>query len=99
VRRPVLLSSQLVSSRLAAIALISAFAAGCGDACDDELDKAEECNIPLTVEREEALDECDDLTACEAECAADRTCETFTGDDPAQASQFLACLDACGPAE
>jgi hypothetical protein len=67
----------------------------CGGACDDEVAKAEECNIPLTAERQALLDECDDLTDCEAECASTKSCGAFTGDNPDEAAQYLACLDRC----
>jgi hypothetical protein len=57
-------------------------ATACGNACDDAVDKLDECGID-TSEAEDQAEECNEKDECAAECFNDASCseikELFAG--------------------
>ena len=64
--------------------------AACSNACDDALDKVEEC----TGQPPQGDPDCSDRAACEADCVLDASCDEITG--KANPNPYADCVTACG---
>lgn len=72
------------------VALLGLSAMACGNDCDDAVDHAEECGIPLGDNVN--TDECSEKDQCAAKCITDASCDELK--DPENTSLFE-CFSAC----
>ncbi len=76
------------------ILALAAFNAGCGNACDDAVERAEECGITLDSD-EVDTDACSDADECVAECYTGASCETLEREDMLGSMDLTDCVNAC----
>ena len=72
---------------------LSFAAMGCGDACDDALDKYEECGIDVSGGDDDDDVECEGQVLCFAECVNDASCDDLMCTE--HDKQYLKCVADC----
>lgn len=83
----------LMASALMAFAGL--FATGCGDACSDAEDHAEECGFTAEGGEEGEDVDCSGTVECQAGCFNDAPCGAFDGSDADAAAAYLECAAGC----
>lgn len=82
------------------VVALAAFAAGCGNACDDFEDtkrqKNDECGLTLPSGPEgECTDALAEQAECQTVCLENVSCDGLKGDDSNDAAVYFDCVDGC----
>jgi hypothetical protein len=81
-----------MTSRIAALFVLSLACFGCDTVCDAADEKAELCGVPWGGE---GRDDCSGQVECIATCVDDLTCKDILNEEPD--STYLACRAQCPP--
>lgn len=77
-----------------AILHVAAFHVGCGNPCDDAVDRANECGVEFD-ESQIDTDRCAEADECVAACYVDASCETLRLESMQGSLDFQACAAEC----